>query len=109
VPTADRFARTASTANPDLSDPARCGRASDARGAGSAPLADRCSGWVRVFAPGTKPPAANDLGLLSEEYDVSSGALLGNFPPALTHLSLIHTALNLTGRGPAHSRSTATF
>ncbi len=49
--------------------------------------------------------AANDVGLLSEEYDVSGKILLGNFPQALTHLGLVNTALNLTGLGPAHSRS----
>lgn len=49
--------------------------------------------------------AGNDLGLFSEEYDPTEKMLLGNFPQALSHLSLVHTALNLTGAGPAHSRS----
>jgi GH15 family glucan-1,4-alpha-glucosidase len=53
--------------------------------------------------------AGNDLGLYSEEYDVSGKTLLGNFPQALTHLSLVHTALNLTGSGPVHSRSKAAY
>ena len=53
--------------------------------------------------------SANDLGLLSEEYDVSGNLLLGNFPQALTHLSLIHTALNLAGAGPAHRRGRGTY
>ena len=49
----------------------------------------------------------NDLGLLSEEYDPGSGRLLGNFPQAFSHLSLINTAYNLTGRPerPAHHRN----
>ncbi len=49
--------------------------------------------------------AGNDLGLFAEEYDPSEKTLLGNFPQALSHLSLLHTAFNLTGAGPAHSRS----
>jgi GH15 family glucan-1,4-alpha-glucosidase len=37
----------------------------------------------------------NDLGLLSEEYDPSSGRLVGNFPQAFTHLALVDAALTL--------------
>ncbi len=40
---------------------------------------------------------ANDVGLLSEEYNVPGKHLAGNFPQALTHLALINTALGLSG------------
>ena len=39
---------------------------------------------------------ANDVGLLSEEYEPHAGRLLGNFPQAFSHLGLIHTAANLS-------------
>ncbi len=38
----------------------------------------------------------NDVGLLSEEFDPSSGRMLGNFPQAFTHVSLVNTAGNLS-------------
>jgi GH15 family glucan-1,4-alpha-glucosidase len=38
----------------------------------------------------------NDVGLLSEEYEPRSKRLLGNFPQAFSHLSLVNTAYNLT-------------
>jgi len=34
----------------------------------------------------------NDVGLLSEEYDVESKRLTGNFPQALSHIALVNTA-----------------
>ncbi|MCJ2022085.1 glycoside hydrolase family 15 protein [Methylobacterium sp. E-065] len=40
---------------------------------------------------------ANDVGLLSEEYDVPGRCLSGNFPQALTHLGVVNTALSLSG------------
>nr|WSZ18206.1 glycoside hydrolase family 15 protein [Streptomyces canus] len=40
---------------------------------------------------------ANDVGLLSEEYDPVAGAQLGNFPQAFSHIGLVNTALTLYG------------
>jgi GH15 family glucan-1,4-alpha-glucosidase len=37
----------------------------------------------------------NDVGLLSEEYDPHARRLLGNFPQAFTHITLVNTAVNL--------------
>ena len=49
---------------------------------------------------------ANDVGLLSEEYDASRRRLMGNFPQALTHVALVNTIINQhTRHGPVHQRS----
>jgi GH15 family glucan-1,4-alpha-glucosidase len=40
----------------------------------------------------------NDVGLLAEEYDPTTKRLLGNFPQAFSHVGLVNTAFNLTGR-----------
>lgn len=51
---------------------------------------------------------ANDLGLLSEQYDDAAGRLVGNFPQAFTHVALVNTAHNLgLGRSPAKERAGA--
>ena len=48
----------------------------------------------------------NDVGLMAEEYDPVAGQMLGNFPQAFSHVSLINTAFNLsrTDPGPAERR-----
>ena len=49
---------------------------------------------------------ANDLGLLSEEYDTVARRLTGNFPQALTHIALVNTIHNLSAaRKPAVQRA----
>ncbi|MGO9059443.1 MAG: glycoside hydrolase family 15 protein [Candidatus Binataceae bacterium] len=52
----------------------------------------------------------NDVGLLSEEYDPAARRQLGNFPQALSHVSLVNTAHNLglaesTAEAPAEHRA----
>jgi GH15 family glucan-1,4-alpha-glucosidase len=44
----------------------------------------------------------NDLGLLSEEYDVAAGRQVGNTPQAFSHVGLVNTARHLSGGAPAH-------
>jgi GH15 family glucan-1,4-alpha-glucosidase len=40
---------------------------------------------------------ANDVGLLAEEFHVSTQRMMGNFPQALTHLGVVNSALFLSG------------
>jgi GH15 family glucan-1,4-alpha-glucosidase len=48
----------------------------------------------------------NDVGLLSEEYDVRRQRLVGNFPQAFSHIALVNTAHNLARLSkPAEQRA----
>jgi GH15 family glucan-1,4-alpha-glucosidase len=48
----------------------------------------------------------NEVGLLSEEYDVRAGRLVGNFPQAFSHIALINTTHNLSRQSkPAEQRA----
>jgi GH15 family glucan-1,4-alpha-glucosidase len=44
---------------------------------------------------------SNDLGLLAEEYDAVAKRQVGNFPQAFSHVSLVNSAYNLSGRPEA--------
>lgn len=47
----------------------------------------------------------NDVGLLSEQYEVNERRLVGNFPQAFSHLGIVNTARHLTtSGGPAEDR-----
>jgi GH15 family glucan-1,4-alpha-glucosidase len=39
----------------------------------------------------------NGVGLLSEEYDPVKKRMLGNFPQALSHIALVHSAFAMSG------------
>jgi len=56
----------------------------------------------------------NDVGLLAEEFDVTTGRQVGNFPQALSHIQLVSTAVTLAASagqsemaGPAATRAGA--
>jgi GH15 family glucan-1,4-alpha-glucosidase len=53
----------------------------------------RCEKAWKYYERGAR--CANDVGLFSEEYDVDSQQMLGNFPQALTHVSQIMARLAL--------------
>ena len=46
---------------------------------------------------------ANDLGLLSEQYDARAERLLGNFPQAFSHVALVTSAAALQSAGEARA------
>ncbi|HUX69921.1 MAG TPA: glycoside hydrolase family 15 protein, partial [Cellulomonadaceae bacterium] len=50
---------------------------------------------------------ANDVGLLSEEYDVPGRRMLGNFPQAFSHVGLVNSARRLDASAPDRTWSAA--
>jgi GH15 family glucan-1,4-alpha-glucosidase len=49
----------------------------------------------------------NDVGLLSEEYDIKGKRLVGNFPQAFSHIALVVAATDLEHKQEAAARSQA--
>jgi GH15 family glucan-1,4-alpha-glucosidase len=49
----------------------------------------------------------NDVGLLAEEYDTKNNRQVGNFPQALSHISLVAAAFHLQGDGHVVRRDSA--
>ncbi len=50
----------------------------------------------------------NDLGLMAEEYDPVLGRMVGNFPQAFSHVSLVNSACRLSGHdagAPSHAET----
>ena len=47
----------------------------------------------------------NDVGLLSEEYDVARKRLVGNFPQAFSHVALLNAIFNLHAAESGHPAS----
>ena len=81
----------------------RRARACSCRARSGSPTATSCSAGTtrRTELFERLVGLANDLGLLSEEYDPEAERLLGNFPQAFTHLALVNTAFNLAPHLPS--------
>jgi GH15 family glucan-1,4-alpha-glucosidase len=47
----------------------------------------------------------NDLGLLSEQYDIERGRMVGNFPQAFSHIALVNAAFDLESQLQAPKRA----
>jgi GH15 family glucan-1,4-alpha-glucosidase len=98
----DRLAGTIAAVRDELSDGACVYRYSGAADEEGAFIA--CSFWLvnALVVNGQRDAArelmdqavslCNDVGLLAEELDPSSGSMLGNFPQGLSHLALINAA-----------------
>jgi GH15 family glucan-1,4-alpha-glucosidase len=67
-----------------------------ARGGGTLEEAERCFEQLLSYA--------NDVGLFAEEVDPATGAPLGNFPQAFTHVGLVSAALALEERRPEETK-----
>jgi GH15 family glucan-1,4-alpha-glucosidase len=104
-PSGDRFTATIDAIRSELAEGPFLWRTTELRGQEGCFVA--CSFWlVDALARGGRIaearelmeqllPAANDLGLYSEQIDPKTGAALGNTPQALTHLSLILAAVSV--------------
>jgi GH15 family glucan-1,4-alpha-glucosidase len=104
----DRMIRTADAIAEELGSGGLLRRYAAEDGVEERPAFLACSFWLaEVYArQGRRESArawfdktvatANDLGLMSEEFDVETAELRGNFPQGLTHLSHIAAAVALT-------------
>ena len=104
----DRMMRTADAIADELGTGGLLRRYTEEDGVEERPAFLACSFWLaEVYARQDRKEAArawfdnavataNDLGLMSEQYDVDSGELRGNFPQGLTHLSHIAAAVALS-------------